>query len=289
MLMKEAVGWSLFWLSLGLSFTGVVYFIYQNNVLGIAGAAGRGAEAALLYITGYLLEESLSVDNLFVIAMIFESFKVPAKDRHRVLFWGIIGALVLRGIMIAGGIFLVTRFTWLFYVFGAYLLYIAVSLLRTKDEEAGDAKNSLFVRAARRVLPITTDASSGRFSCRVNGKFYFTPLILALCAVEAADVVFALDSIPAILSITTDTFIVFTSNVFAILGLRSLFFVLSGMMDKFEYLKYSLAVILGFIGFKMVMHAYITIPNQISLVLIALALFIGIVASFYRSRSKKLK
>jgi tellurite resistance protein TerC len=201
------------------------------------------------------------------------------------LFWGIVGALVFRAAMIVGGVYLVTRFTWLFYIFGAYLIYVGAGLLR-KKETSPDAANSLFVRAARRILPLSENTDTTRFTCRQNGRFLFTPLILVLAAVEAADVLFALDSIPAVLAISTDTFIVFTSNVFAILGLRSLFFVLSDMMERFVYLKISLAVILAFIGGKMVLHSVLLIPNLISLVVIAVSLGVGIAASLLRSTNR---
>jgi tellurite resistance protein TerC len=285
--LKEAMLWTGVWVSLGLGFTAVVYLIYEYRWFGAhlgASASGHsGAQAALRYLTGYILEESLSVDNLFVIALICDSFGVPARHRHRLLFWGILGALIFRGAMILGGVYLVKRFVWLFYIFGAYLVFTGWRLISVKEADQHSGPHPV-ARWAQRFLPIGGDVTSGRFTDRNNGRFVFTPFALALLSIEAADVVFAVDSIPAILAITTDGFIVFTSNIFAILGLRSLYFVLSGMMDRFRYLKYSLAAILIFIGGKMVVHDVIDIPIWCSLAFIGLSLAAGVMFSLRSSR-----
>jgi tellurite resistance protein TerC len=280
---REAMGWTLFWIALGLAFCGPVYLIYEHHWFGAAVAPGGdlvsdGAQAVVRYLTAYLLEKSLSVDNIFVISMLFSSFRVPARHQHRVLFWGIVGALVARGAMIGGGIWLVTRFTWIFYVFGAYLGYAGVKLLLARHEE-GEARPSRLGRVIRRVLPVARGDHGGRFTTRVRGRFAFTELMLALIAVELTDVVFALDSIPAVLAITAEPFIVVTSNVFAILGLRALYFVLAEMISRFRYLKLALAGLLIYIGLKMILHSLIKIPNLVSLGVVLGALVLGVVAS----------
>ncbi len=285
---KEASVWTGVWITLGLSFSAFVYFLYEQHWFGVRlaqpeGLMSEGLEAASLYVTGYLLEKSLSVDNIFVIALLFETFKVDQAHRHRVLFWGILGALLMRAGMIFGGVWLVSRFDWVFYVFGAYLIFTAVQLLRGEDEDE-DAHDSFFVRAACRVLPIHRGEHDGRFIMKVSQeggapRTRFTMLFLALVAIEWTDCVFALDSIPAVLAITTEPFLVFTSNIFAILGLRSLFFVLNDMLDRFDALKYALAFILAFIGFKMVAHDFVHIPNVASLGVILGSVVIAVIYS----------
>lgn len=282
---REAMGWTLFWIALGLAFCGPVYLIYEHHWFGasIAPAGGLvtgGAQAVVRYITAYLLEKSLSVDNIFVISMLFTSFRVPAQHQHRVLFWGIVGALMARGAMIAGGVWLVHSFSWIFYVFGAYLGYAGIKLLVSKhDEEGSGPESSWSTRLLRRVLPVASGDHGGRFTTRVDGKFAFTELMLALVAVELTDVVFAVDSIPAVLAITTEPFIVVTSNVFAILGLRSLYFVLADMISRFRYLKLALAGLLIYIGVKMILHTWVKIPNLVSLGVVLGVLVLGVVAS----------
>lgn len=293
--LREASLWTAFWITLGLAFSGVVYLIYSNawggasiDVAPGATFSSPGAQATVLYITAYLLEKSLSIDNIFVIVMIFDGFKVYPEVRHRVLYWGILGALIARGAMILGGIWLLTRFTWLFYVFGAYLIWAGIGILREDSEDEADPENKLIVRIARRVLPITQEMHGERFTVIENGKRMFTPLLIVLLVIEATDVLFALDSIPAVLAVTTDSFIVFTSNVFAILGLRSLYFVLEGMMERFHYLKLALAAILGFIGLKMILHGVFHVPNLVSLGVIVLAITVGIIASLRATRPRAL-
>jgi tellurite resistance protein TerC len=276
---KEAGAWTLVWITIGLSFTGVVYMIYEGHWFGIARQPGMsGADAALLYLTGYVLEESLSVDNIFVIAMIFQSFKVDPRYRHRVLFWGIVGAVVLRAIMIFGGAWLVHRFSWVFYIFGAYLMYTGIALFTHKEEDA-DPEHSWFIRWARRLLPVASGDHGSQLTVVENGRRVVTRLGLVLIAVEGTDVIFALDSIPAILAITTDSFIVFTSNIFAILGLRSLYFVLESMIGRFRHLKVALAFVLVFIGVKMLLHSVYVLPNLVSLGVILGAVSVGVLSS----------
>jgi tellurite resistance protein TerC len=283
---REAGLWTVFWISLGVAFTGVVYLIYKGHWFGAHLASDPALEskdagqAALLYVTGYVLEKSLSVDNIFVIAMIFRSFRVEPQYRHRVLFWGIIGAIVLRAAMILGGAWLVHRFSWVFYIFGAYLAYTGYKIFRDKGGEA-DPEHSSFIKLARRLLPVARNDHGAHLFARENGAFVVTRLGLVLIAVEGTDVIFALDSIPAILAITTDSFIVFTSNIFAILGLRSLYFVLEGMIGRFRHLQVALAFVLVFIGVKMLLHDVYTLPNLISLGVILGAVSVGVLSSLF--------
>jgi tellurite resistance protein TerC len=277
---REAGVWTLIWISVGLAFTGVVYMIYEGRWFGaqLSQSHGMGGgDAALLYLTGYVLEESLSVDNIFVIALVFRAFRVDPRYRHRVLFWGIVGAVLLRAGMILGGAWLVHQFSWVFYIFGAYLTYTGITLFGNKEEE--DPEQSRFIRAARRLLPVAAGDHGSALTVRENGRLMLTRLGLVLIFVEGTDVIFALDSIPAVLAITTDSFIVFTSNIFAILGLRSLYFVLESMMGRFRHLKTALAFVLLFIGVKMLLHDVYTLPNLISLAVILGAVMIGVLAS----------
>src|SRR5688572_8247322 len=256
---KEALILSAFWIALSLMFNVLVYFIYENHWFGfgIHSDAHDGKTAALLWFTGYVIEKSLSVDNIFVIAMVFTYFHIPAKYQHRVLFWGIFGALLLRGLMIGLGTVLIQRFDWMLYVFGVILIITAIRML-FQNEEPDPSKNPV-MRLTRKFFPVTHELNGEHFTLVQNGVRMLTPLALALVVVEATDVMFAIDSIPAIFAITSDPFLVFTCNVFAILGLRSLYFALAGVMDKFYYLKFSLAVLLALIGVKMllkdVLHA----------------------------------
>jgi tellurite resistance protein TerC len=284
--LREASIWTVVWISMGLAFTGVVYVIYEWHWFGaeVGGHAGGSAgQAALLYVTGYVLEKSLSVDNIFVISVIFRSFRVESRFRHRVLFWGIIGAIVLRAAMILGGAWLVQRFSWVFYLFGAYLAYTGYKLFRDKGTEV-DPETSQFIRLARRFLPVARQDHGPHLTAMENGRVVVTRLGLVLIAVEGTDVIFALDSIPAILAITTDSFIVFTSNIFAILGLRSLYFILEGMMGRFRHLQVALAFVLIFIGAKMLLHDLFVVPNLLSLGIILGAVTIGVLVSLLSDR-----
>lgn len=278
--LPEALGWTAVWVSLALVFNVAVYFLYEFNPAGwdIDTQQLSGQEAAIQFITGYLLEKSLSIDNIFVIAMIFAHFRVPLAEQHRVLFWGIFGAVVLRGVMILGGIALVEKFDWLFYVLGGMLLYSAATMLAMRHENLG-AEENFVVGLARRFYPVTTEFHGSKFFVVKDGVRMATPLFLALILVETSDVAFAIDSIPAIFAITRDPFIVFTSNVFAILGLRSMYFVLAGLMEKFRYLKISLAFLLAFIGIKMILIHHYPIDNAFSLAVIVGILAVGILAS----------
>jgi tellurite resistance protein TerC len=238
----------------------------------------RGTEPALLFATGYLIEQSLSVDNLFVIVMIFSYFSVPDKYQHRVLFWGILGALVMRGIFIAVGAILITRFSWIMYIFGAFLIFTGIRMAFEHDEEF-DAEKNVVMRTARRFLHVTNRYDGQKFFTMENGLRVATPLLLVLILVEFVDLVFAADSIPAIFAVTTDPFLVYTSNVFAILGLRSMYFLLSGIVHKFVYLKYGLSVILTFVGIKMVIVDFYHVPILLSLAVIVATLAISIAVS----------
>jgi tellurite resistance protein TerC len=288
--LREAAKWTALWVSIGVGFSVVVYFLYEYHLLGAHvtahanGLAGEGFEAATIYLTAYLLEESLSVDNIFVIALVLERFTVPREHRHRVLFWGILGAIVLRGVMIVGGLWLVARFDWIFYIFGAYLGFSGFQLLRGKDEEPPDPESSAFVKLARRVIPVVSGDHGGKFVVRKDGKLYFTILFLALAVVEWTDVVFAMDSIPAVLAVANEPFIIFTSNIFAILGLRSLYFLLSDAMDRFEHLTYGLGVILIFIAAKMIFHGVWHLPHLWSLAFIVVCLVASITSSVIKNR-----
>jgi tellurite resistance protein TerC len=283
---SEALVWTTLWVSVALLFTIAVYFLYEYHWLGIGldiGHVNNGKEAALLYLTGYIIEESLSLDNMFVIALIFSYFQVAPVYQHRVLFWGIMGALVLRGVMILAGAALIHRFTWMIYVFGGLLLLSAAKMLFMKEEKLDPEKNPL-VKLARRFCPVSSDFEGQNFFTKVNGQRGITPMFLVLLVVESSDVVFAIDSIPAIFAVTTDPFIVFTSNVFAILGLRSLYFVLAGMMRKFRYMKISLVFVLAYVGVKMLLSYRFHIPALASLCVICGLLLTGILASLIASR-----
>jgi tellurite resistance protein TerC len=283
--LPEALGWTAVWVSLALAFNVGVYYLYELNPSGwdMDTEQLTGREAAIQFFTGYLVEKSLSIDNVFVIAMVFAHFQVPLAEQHRVLFWGIFGAVVLRGLMIFGGIALIERFDWVVYIFGALLIFSAASMLIMRHDNLAPESN-VMVRLVRRVYPVTTEFHGGRFFVPIDGVRHATPLFLALVLVETSDVTFAIDSIPAIFAITRDPFIVFTSNVFAILGLRSLYFVLAGLMEKFRYLKMSLVFLLAYIGVKMLLVHHYPIPNLVSLAVIGGILAVGILASILAGR-----
>ena len=262
---KEAALWTSIWVGLALLFAA-----------GLAWFADRAT--ALTFLTGYVIEESLSVDNIFVIVLIFQYFAVPPKYQHRVLFWGILGALVMRGVFIGVGAALLARFEWIIYIFGAILVVTGVRMAVKQDEEFDGEQNPV-VKWVRRFLPVTQDYRGKHFFAVENGKRYATPLFLVLLLVETTDLIFAVDSIPAIFGITRDPFIVFTSNIFAVMGLRSLFFLLASVVTKFHLLKYGLAVILTFIGTKMLIEHWVHIPIMVSLGIVVAVLAASIVAS----------
>ncbi|MEX0775558.1 MAG: TerC family protein [Phycisphaeraceae bacterium] len=262
---REAVAFSIFWIVISLLFMVPLYFLYQHHFDASVAAIGAvqkverlgtlsGAQAATLYFTGYLVEKALSVDNLFVFLVIFAYFRVEPRYQHRVLFWGILGAIVMRAAFILAGAALIQRFHWLLFIFAAFLVFTGVRMA-IKSEQAVHPEKNLVLRICRRWLKVTPDYVQGRFVVRHNGQRMFTPLFIVLLVIETSDVVFATDSIPAILGITTDPFIVYSSNIFAILGLRALFFALSGLMEMFHLLHYGLAAILVFIGAKMFLEA----------------------------------
>ncbi|MEX0806212.1 MAG: TerC family protein [Candidatus Binatia bacterium] len=271
--MREAAAWSCVWVSLALLFCLGVYFF-------------RDGEKALEFLTGYVIEWSLSVDNLFVFLVIFSYFAVPAVYQHRVLFWGILGALVLRAFFIATGAALLAKFHWMIYVFGGFLIFTGIKLLFSGDEKIEPEKNPA-VRLVRRFMKITPDYQGQRFFIRKDGKLWATPLFLVLVVVETTDVIFAVDSIPAIFAITLDPFIVYTSNVFAILGLRALFFLLAGVMEMFHYLKVGLSFVLCFVGLKMLIAEFYKIPIGVSLAVVGGILLVSILASIVRQRKEQ--
>src|SRR5882724_5455228 len=267
---REALVWSLVWVALAAIFAVVVYFWH-------------GRTPTLEFVTGYVIELSLSVDNLFVFLLIFRYFQVPPGHQHKVLFWGILGALIMRAIFIAAGVGLIQRFHWIVYVFGAFLVYSGFKLFRQGEAEIHPEKNPV-LRLFRRLVPVTKDYEGDKFLVRRPGLFA-TPLLVVLVVVETTDLLFAVDSIPAILSITRDAFIVYTSNVFAIMGLRSMYFALAGMMEMFRYLHYGLSIILMLVGAKMLVSHYFEIPTGIALSAVAGILILSVGAS--RSNPRK--
>ncbi len=284
---KEAGIWTSIWVTLSFLFSGVIYWIYSNGFIENPSNL-TPTLASMKFITGYLIELSLSVDNIFVIAVIFTSFKIPQKYQHRVLFWGILGAIVFRGLMIYFGVLLINKFSWMIYVFGLFLIFTAAKMLfKNDDEEVFNPKKSFVFKSLRKIMPITLHMEGQHFFVRKRTILFATPLFVALIVIELMDVLFAMDSVPAILAITSDGFLVFSSNIFAILGLRSMYFFLANMLEKFSYLEYSLIAILTFVGIKMLAHDYIELPEWASLGFIALSLLIGIAYSLYKDKSKK--
>ncbi|NJD18504.1 MAG: TerC/Alx family metal homeostasis membrane protein [Gemmatimonadetes bacterium] len=277
----EALSWSAFWILLALAYNGIVYFMYENNWIGeglaIEGDVS-GRQASLEFLTGYVLEKSLSLDNIFVIALIFSYFRVPLKYQHRVLFWGVLGALVMRGMMIGAGAVLIARFYWTTYVFGILLLITAARMLVVSHENLEPEKSPL-IRLARRIYPVTPTMREEHFFVREGGRWVMTPLLLVLLMVEGTDLLFAVDSIPAIFAVTSDPFLVYTSNVFAILGLRSLYFALAPLLAYFRFLKASLVFVLAFVGVKMLMAHHHPVPVAVSLPVIVGILGVGVLAS----------
>lgn len=286
----KALKWTGFFVSIALSFALVVYFIYEHKFLGIGlnvpkhggGVADvSGLDAVSLYLQGYMLEYALSMDNIFVIALIFRFFAVPAQHQHRVLFWGILGALVLRGVMIGVGAALVREFQWIMYPLGAFLLITGIKLLFSSDDDEFKPGESIAVKITRKFIPISDGYDGRKFFTRLaDGSRAATTLFLALAVVEFTDVIFAVDSIPAIFGLTMDPFIVFTSNVFAILGLRSLYFALAAMLGRFRFLKYSLSIVLAFVGVKMLLPLiHLHVHPLVSLAVIAISLGVGVFLS----------
>ena len=302
---REGLAWSIVWMTLAFAFSGFIYGAYEHKWLGLGlapdpvdrtaalpdGVINDGSTALVKYLTGYVIEQSLSVDNMFVIAMLFRFFAVPAIYQHRVLFWGILGALSMRGIMIALGATLIAEFGWVLYLFGIFLIFTAVKMLFL-DSEGSDPRKNIVVRTTRRIFPVTKRFHGQHFFVRRRGALLLTPLALALIMVEMTDLIFAVDSIPAIFAITADPFLVFASNAFAILGLRSLYFVLAGALDTFRYLKVSLALVLALVGTKMLAHTWLkeTFGEYINLYVLGAVVVIlsaGAIASLLITVSEK--
>jgi len=267
--MKQALGWSAFWISLAAIFAVLL-------------GAWQGKTAALEFSTGYVIELSLSADNLFIFLMVFRYFHLPQEEQHHVLFWGIIGAIVMRAIFIFAGVGLIHRFHWIIYGFGALLVITGIRMLFRHGEQVHPERNPL-VRAFRRFFPVTQNYEGGKFFVR-RDRLYATPLLLVLLVIETTDLLFAVDSIPAVLSITLNSFIVYTSNIFAILGLRSLFFALSSLLNIFEYLHYGISCVLVFVGMKMILSRSYPIRTEISLIVVATILLVTIVASLWKRK-----
>ncbi len=282
---KEAAIWTTVWVSVAMAFSGVIYWLFSQGLVENPTNLTPN-NAVLKYVTGYLIELSLSIDNVFVIAVIFSAFKIPALYQHRVLFWGILGAIVFRGLMILFGVALITKFEWIIYVFGVFLLWTAFKMLKGDDENF-KPKDSWIFKQIGKIYPITSDFHGHDFFVRLKGLRAATPLFVALVVIELTDVLFALDSIPAILAITADPFIVFSSNILAILGLRSMYFLISRMLEKFRYINYSLVVILAFVGLKMLFSHQVELPEWLSLAVISVALLSGIAASLLIPEKKK--
>jgi tellurite resistance protein TerC len=277
----QALKRTLIWIGVALAFGAFVYYLYDNPQMGTVSTLS-GSEALVQYLTGYVLEWSLSVDNIFVIAIIFTYMNIPLQYQYRVLFWGIVGAIVLRGVMIMAGAALINAFDWSFYLFGAILIYSVARMLKQDDDF--DPENSVLIKLARKAYPIADHLDGNRFFTRLNGRSAAAPLFVTVLFVDLADVVFAVDSIPAVFAVTQDPFIVFTSNAFAILGLRSLYFAVAGLMALFKYLKISLVFVLGLIGVKMMLHHHLAVSNVLSLTVILSFLLIGVLASVRANR-----
>ena len=269
---KEAFLWTALWITLAFAFNIIVYYT-------------QGEDKAFEFFTGYLIEKSLSVDNIFVIILIFSYFQVPQAYQHKVLFWGILGALVMRAAFIFVGVELIHKFHWLIYIFGAFLIYTGIKIVKSGDMSIDPAKNPL-IKFAKRFFSVTEDFVKDRFFVKIDERIWATPLFLVVILIESTDLIFAVDSIPAILAISDDSFIVYTSNVFAILGLRSLYFALAGIEKYFKYLKYGVSAILIFVGIKMSIMDFYKIPVEISLAFIFIALSLATLASMIFTKDK---
>ena len=284
---REAGKWTAIWVALSFMFSGVIYWLYGNSYIANPDQLNP-TTASIKFITGYLIELSLSIDNIFVIAIIFSAFRIPQKYQHRVLFWGILGAIIFRGLMIFFGVMLINKFSWMTYIFGAFLIYTAMKMLFGNEDEKFEPKKSFVYKSLKKLIPISNHIEEEHFFVKRRHITAATPLFVALVVIEVMDVVFAIDSVPAILAITNDPFLVFSSNIFAILGLRSMYFFLANMLAKFSYLEYSLIAILSFVGVKMLTHDILKkynyeIPEWMSLAFIAVALIVGVLVSLRKS------
>ena len=273
---KESLIWSGVWIGLSLLFNIGVYSWF-------------GREPALQFFTGYLIEKSLSIDNLFVFLLLFSYFKVPARYQHKVLYWGIIGALIMRGILILLGAALITRFHWILYIFGLFLVITGIKMALQSEKQEVHPDRNFVVRFFKKFFPVTSGYEGQQFFVKKGGKRYATLLFIVLIVIETTDLLFAVDSIPAIFAITQDSFVIYTSNVFAILGLRSLYFALAGIMDLFYYLRHGLSVVLTFIGLKMLLVGYVNIPIGVALGVVGTVIFVAVIASVLRARIQKNK
>lgn len=273
--MKEALIWSAVWISLAMVFNVLIYYFWDWMA---PGSGYSNKEASLAFLTGYVIEKSLSVDNVFVFLMVFTYFRVPSLYQHKILFWGILGALVMRAIFIFAGVALITKFHWMIYLFGAILIVTGVKMVTQKDKKLDPEKNPV-IKMFRKFFPVTNEYNADHFFVKQHGRKYATPMFVVLLFIETTDVIFAVDSIPAILAITSNPFIVYTSNVFAILGLRALYFALAGIMGLFHYLHYGLSVILVFVGGKMMLVDFFKIPIEISLAVIVVVLVVSVILS----------
>ncbi|MCO6460824.1 MAG: TerC family protein [Saprospiraceae bacterium] len=274
---KEAATWSIIWVTVALLFSGIIYLSFEHGWIDNPTHLSP-TNAVMKYITGYLIELSLSVDNIFLIALVFSSFSIPKKYQHEVLFYGVLGAIVFRAIMIIFGVALINKFTWVIYVFGVFLIVTALRMLFTHDKPQ-NPRDSKIYKWIKKVYPVSNKVYGDKFFIRKRGITFATPLFVTLIIIELTDLFFAIDSIPAILAITADPFIVFSSNILAVMGLRSMFFLIVGMLDKFTYISYSLIVILAFVGVKMLLSHHVDIPDWLSLGVIVLALAGGMLAS----------
>lgn len=283
--MKEALAWSAVWITLAMIFNTVIYYYWDWMA---PGSEYSNKEAALAFLTGYLIEKSLSVDNVFVFLMVFTYFKVPGLYQHKILFWGILGALVMRAIFIFAGVALIEKFHWMIYLFGALLIFTGIKMVTQKDKKLEPEKNPV-IKAFRKWFPVTNEYSGNKFFTAINSKKVATPMFVVLLFIETTDIIFAVDSIPAILAITSNPFIVYTSNVFAILGLRALYFALAGIMGLFHYLHYGLSVILIFVGGKMILVDFVKIAVEYSLMIVIGILLVSVVASKLFPPKEKLK
>ena len=282
---REALAWTTVWIVTSLLFCVAIYFAYETHFEGLGVENGlNGKVAAVEFLTAYVVEKALSLDNIFVMAVIFAHMRIPDEQQHRVLYWGILGALVMRGAMILGGLALIHRFSWLIYVFGGILLISALKMLKGGEDEDPHVGDSTVLRWSKKVLPVTPRLEGQAFLTRIDGKLMVTPLLLTLILIETTDVIFALDSVPAVFSITTDPYLVFTSNVLAILGLRSLYFALAAVIGKFKYLKHALVLVLLFVSIKMLGAHFFHVPPTISLAVILTLLTSGVVISWAKTR-----
>ena len=275
---KESLTWTLVWIVVSILFGGCIYYVYDTNLFAVNEDGISAKDALILYYTGYVIEKSLSLDNIFVIAMIFAYFKIEAKYQHNILMYGILGAIIFRGVLILAGTSFIETFHWSTYIFGAVLIYSAISMITARHDQIDYYKNPA-LRLLSKIYVIRWDVQNGRFFSQENGKKFATISMAALIVIEFTDVVFAVDSIPAIFAITTDSFIVYTSNIFAILGLRNLYFFLANILDKFRYMKYSLVFILIFVGCKIALSNHFEIPAYVSLTFILGSLSIGVLTS----------